>query len=474
MMPTLSEVGGPVLIRLAQQSAEIFRRWLPDPFVFAVLLTVIAAVTAIVWVGASPEEVLTGWYNGFWMLLEFGMQIVLILVTGYAIALSPPVARFIDWLATKIKRPGSVYVAVLVAGGLLDLVSWGWMVLAAVLGRELAVRVRGVHYPFLVACAFFSSGSWVTGLSSSIPLLLNTPGNFLIEAGLLPTTIPVTETLGSPLNLTVMAVYLVVGPAIMWFLRPPDAVEIDDLRTGVSGTRETTVAEEAETLRADEPCVSDRLNNSAIVQMVVVAMGLAYIVLHFARRGFDLNLNVMIFSFLIFGMLLHRTPIRYVTAMARACSNISGIVFQYPFYAGIMGIMMATGLGKAIAVWMASFVSLKTLPAAAFLLGGIVNFSIPSAGGEWAVIGPPLVEAVRELAGPVASGELNRQVARVGMAVAYGESLTNLLQPFFLLIVMPVMGVGIRIQARDVVGYFFVPFMCLFTIIGLLVTFFPM
>ena len=209
------------------------------------------------------------------------------------------------------------------------------------------------------------------------------------------------------------------------------------------------------------------------MQLFVVAMGLAYIVMHFTRRGFDLNLNIMIFSFLIFGMLLHRTPICYVTAMARACSNISGIIFQYPFYAGIMGIMMATGLGTAIAVWMASFVTLKTLPLAAYLLGGVVNFSIPSAGGEWAVIGPPLVEAVRELAGPVGTAELNGHVGRVAMAVAYGESLTNLLQPFFLLTVLPVMGAGVRIQARDIVGYFFVPFLILFTVIGLLVAFFP-
>ena len=121
----------------------------------------------------------------------------------------------------------------LVAGGLLVLVSWGWVVLTAVLGRELARRVRGVHYPFLVACAFSSSGAWVVGLSSSIPLLLNTPGNFLIEAGLLPTTIPITETLGSPLNLTVMvslpgrvADHHVVS-------RPRDeTIELDELRTG--------------------------------------------------------------------------------------------------------------------------------------------------------------------------------------------------------------------------------------------------
>jgi short-chain fatty acids transporter len=234
------------------------------------------------------------------------------------------------------------------------------------------------------------------------------------------------------------------------------------------------VAEEADSLKADPPTPSDRLNNSAVLHLVVVGMGLAYIGLHFARRGFDLNLNIMIFSFLIFGMLLHKTPICYVTAMARACSNISGIIFQYPFYAGIMGIMMATGLGKAIAVWMASFVTLKSLPFAAYLLGGIVNFSIPSAGGEWAVIGPPLVEAVRELTGPAGAGELNRHVGRVAMAVAYGESMTNLVQPFFLLTVLPVMGVGVRIQARDIVGYFFVPFLIFFTIAGLLVAFFPM
>ncbi len=469
------EGGHGVLVEIGNRCAEQFRRWIPDPFVFALLLTLLTALMAVLWVGSSPAEVLTGWYEGFWMLLEFGMQMVLIVSTGYAIALSPLVARLIDRLALKIKRPRSVYLSVLVAGSLLDLVSWGWVVLAAVLGRELALRVRGVHYPFLIACVFFSSGSWVTGLSSSIPLLLNTPGNFLIEAGLLTTTIPVTETLGSPLNLVVMAVYVVVGPFVMWFLRPREKiVDLEDLRTGSGAAMKATVVEEAEDLRASEPTVSDSLNHSAIMQSIIVAMGAVYIVLHFARRGFDLNLNIMIFIFLMLGLLLHRTPIRYVVAMGRACSNISGIVFQYPFYAGIMGIMMATGLGKAIAVWMASLVTLKTLPVAAFVLGGVVNFSIPSAGGEWAVIGPPLVEAVRELVGPVGTGELNSHVARVAMAVAYGESLTNLLQPFYLLIILPVMGVGLRVQARDVVGYFFVPFLVLFTIIGLLVLFIPM
>lgn len=463
--------GGSMLARIGGWCGREFKRWLPDPFVFAVLLTIVTAGAAMLWVGASPLEVVTGWYDGFWMLLEFGMQMVLILVTGYAIALAGPVARLIDRLAARITRPGTVYLAVLVAGGLLVLVSWGWVVLTAVLGRELARRVRGVHYPYLVACAYLSSNMWVVGLSSSIPLVLNTPGNFLIEAGLLPSTIPTSATLGSPLNLAVLAVYLVVTPTVMWWVRPRGtAVELQALREERTARTETTVAEEADAMREEQPTFSDRVNTSAILQWVVVVMGLAYISLHFARRGFDINLNIMIFCFLILGLLLHRTPMRYVVAMKRACSNISGIVFQYPFYAGIMGIMMATGLGRAMAVWMASKVTLGTLPLAAYFLGAVVNFSIPSAGGEWAVIGPPLLEAVRELGGASA---LDAHVARVAMAVAYGESLTNLLQPFFLLTVLPVMGAGIRVRARDLMGYVFVPFVVLFALIGLLVAFFP-
>ena len=461
-----------MLARLGNVCAESFKRWLPDPFVFAIVLTIISATAAMIGVGSTLSEVAFAWYDGFWMLLEFGMQMVLILATGYAIALSGPVASAIDKLAGRLTKPGPVYLTVLVLGGLLVLVSWGWVVLTAVLARELASRVRGLNYPFLIACAYLSSQAWVTGLSSSIPLLLNTPGNFLIEAGLLPATIPVSETLGSSLNLAVMAVLVIVSPLLMWAIRPRDQiVELEDLAIGEEAAKASTVAEEAASMRQTGRTLSDRLNASATLQMAVGGLGLFVIGLHFARDGFDLNLNVMIFVFVITGLLLHRTPIRYVVAMRRACSNISGIVFQYPFYAGIMGIMMATGLGNAIAAGMASVVSLESLPLAAFVLGGAVNFAIPSAGGEWAVVGPPLIEATRELLG--GTGDLDREVARVAMAVAYGESLTNLLQPFFLLAVLPVMGAGLKIQARDLMGYIFLPFVALFVIIGLLLAMVP-
>ena len=460
-----------MLTRLGARCEESFKRWLPDPFVFALLLTLLTGAAAIAWVDASPIEVVSAWYHGFWTLLEFGMQIVLILTTGYAIALSAPASHLIDRLATRLTRPGTVYLTVLFFGGAVVLVSWGWVVLTAVLARELAERIEGVDYPFLVACTYISSQVWVTGLSSSIPLLLNTPGNFMIEAGLLSGTIPVSETLGSPLNFTVMATLLLGVPGLMWLVRPRVAVSgLTDLKRGGADIGAPTVAEEAHELLLSTRPPSDRLNTSVLLQMAVAGMGIAYIVWHFATRGLDLNLNIMIFAFLTLGLVLHRTPLQYVVGMRRACSNISGIVFQFPFYAGIMGIMMTTGLGTAIAEALSSAVSLRMMPLAAYVLGAVVNFAIPSAGGEWAVVGPPLVETVRGLVGP---SELDRHVARVALAVAYGESLTNLLQPFFLLTVLPVMGAGTRIQARDVIGYVFVPFVFLFVVIGLLVTLVP-
>ena len=139
-----------------------------------------------------------------------------------------------------------------------------------------------------------------------------------------------------------------------------------------------------------------------------------------------------------------------------------------------MGIMMATGLGKAIAVWMTSLVTLKTLPIAAYVLGGAVNFSIPSAGGEWAVIGPALTETALKLAETMPVDQVQAFVARIAMATAYGETSSNLLQPFFLLIILPIMGAGVRIHARDVMGFLVLPFLYLFVMSSLLVTFVPL
>lgn len=455
--------------------ADQFKKWMPDAFVFALVLTIFTALSAYFWTDASAVSVLASWYDGFWILLAFGMQMVLILTTGFAIALSPPISKLIEKLAVKVKNPDRVYLITIIFGGVLTLVSWGWVVLTAVLARELAKRVQGVDYAYLTACVFISSSAWVCGLSSSIPLLLNTPDNFLIQAGLLDDVIPTSMTLLSPLNLSLMCLYLIATPLIMWLLRPKrtSAIEMDALKNDQDVAIKQTVAQEAQSLNLEKPTVSDRLNNSIILQSVIVLMGAIYIVVYFAENGFDLNLNIMIFSFLILGLAVHQTPMRYVVAMKRACANISGIVFQYPFYAGIMGIMMGTGLGSMMASDMSAMVTLDTLPLASYILGAIVNFSIPSAGGEWAVLGGPLVESAQVLGAGLTAEQMQAYIARIAMAVAYGETLTNMIQPFFLLIILPVMGKGIKLQARDLMGYLFLPFLFFFSLTAILIVLFP-
>jgi short-chain fatty acids transporter len=202
-------------------------------------------------------------------------------------------------------------------------------------------------------------------------------------------------------------------------------------------------------------------------------MGLSYIIRHFYLNGFDLNLNIMIFIFLILGLFLHKTPIRYGIAMRKTSSNVSSILFQFPFYAGIMGIMIHTGLGEELALFISETATINTYAFFSFLIGGIVNFAIPSGGGEFAVIGPSILEAVKTIGQGLNDQEIIKMLSRASLSIAYGETLTNLLQPFYLMLILPVMGAGINIQARDVMGFLVIPFLSFFVIMSLLITFVP-
>jgi short-chain fatty acids transporter len=388
------------------------------------------------------------------------MQIVLIIITGFSIALSPIVKKGIDRLTKYIKTPKQVYFLVVFIGSLLCLVSFGWIVITCVLARELAKRVKGVNYPFLVACVYLSMNTWVLGLSSSIPLLLNTEKNYLIEAGVLSSVIPTSYTLGSILNFSMIALLVIGAPLLMLLLVPKNKniKELNDLLETDELSKEITIKEEAEGLILPFKSWSDKLNNSVILQMLIAVLGLSYIIYHFSTKGLDLNFNIMIFIFLMIGLFLHRTPMRYVISMQRSSSNVSGILFQYPFYAGIMGIMLYTGLGERLAQMLASVATLESYPFYAYITGGFVNFAIPSAGGEFAVIGPSIIEAIKEIGSGLPETEVNAMISRASLSIAYGESLSNILQPFYLLLVLPIMASGIKLQARDVMGYLLIPF----------------
>ncbi|WP_295829698.1 TIGR00366 family protein [uncultured Winogradskyella sp.] len=464
-----------MLTKLGQKFTDAFTKYMPSAYVFALLLTLITGVIALILTDSKPIEILEGWYNGFWNLLSFGMQIALIIITAYCIAQSTTVKHAIDRLTLVIKSPTQVYLVVIALGALLSFISFGMVVITAILARELALRIKGIHYPFLVACVYFSFNGWVCGLSSSIALLLNTDNNFLIESGILNDTISTSYSLGSTLNLAMIILFVFIAPLLIYILIPKSikGKELKDLLTDKE-TEDISVKDEALSHKLPFKTVSDALNNAGWLQITVALLGVCYIVYHFTENGFDLNFNIMIFIFLMLGLLLHITPMRYSIAMKRASSNISGVLFQYPFYAGIMGIMMASGLGALISDALVAIATPESYAFISYLTGGIINFAIPSAGGEFAVIGPSIINMVQELSYNLSQTEITAMTARASMSVAYGESLSNLLQPFFLLIVFPIMGKDIKIQARDVVGYLFIPFVVLFAIQALMVTYIPL
>jgi len=346
---------------------------------------------------------------------------------------------------------------------------------AAILARELARRVDGLDYPFLVACVYLASQPWVGGLSSAVPLFLGTENNFMIQSGALESTISVAHTLGSALNLTYLLAFFIGMPLIIWWMRPKasEVISIQDL-TESNHQDHATVEQEAEDVSLAEKTVSERLNNSLLLQLLIAIMALVVVGRYFLVNNGGLNLNIMIFIFIAVGLILHKTPMRFVIAMKRACGNMSGIVYQYPFYAGIMGIMLYTGLGDVVAAWLASHATVQTIPFIAQMAGAIINFAIPSAGGEWAVVGPAFIDATTSVAADLSPEKAQALIARVAMSIAYGESSSNLLQPFFILVILPVMGAGVRIQARDVMGYLVVPFLYLSVAIALIVSFLPL
>ncbi|PTM06487.1 MAG: short-chain fatty acid transporter, partial [Bacteroidetes bacterium] len=374
-----------MLTKLGQKFTDTFTKYMPSAYVFALLLTLLTGLVALIFTDSKPITILEGWYDGFWKLLSFGMQIVLIIITAYCIAQSTLVKKGIDSIAKRIKTPTQVYLTIVALGSLLSLISFGMVIITAILGRELALRIKGIHYPFLVACVYFSFNGWVCGLSSSIALLLNTENNFLIESGILNDTISTSYSLGSTLNIAMIGLFIFIAPLIIWLLIPKssEGKELRDLKTDTTDDN-TSVKDEALSYKLPFKAVSDALNNAGWLQISVALLGVSYIVYHFATKGFDLNFNIMIFIFLVIGMLLHITPMRYSIAMKRASSNISGILFQYPFYAGIMGIMLASGLGAKISDVLTSIATPESYAFISYLTGGIINFAIPSAGGEFA------------------------------------------------------------------------------------------
>lgn len=431
---------------MGSRLSSFSEKWIPDPFVFAIGLTIITFILGIFFgeslatksFGERIVALGTGWYTDFYGtgLMKFALQMCIVLITGHALAMTRPVRKTIEAVARLAKTPRGAAAVVALVACFASLIQWGLGAIAGAfmareMGRAFAREGRAVHYPLLGAAGYAGFMVWHGGLSGSAPLKVAEPGHFL-ESTL--GVIPITETLFSSLNIAVTGMLLVVIPLTFWLLMPSDESEM----RGYSGPLDDIAPDEPE---GDRSGIVEVLESSRLLTIAMAALVFGYLAYFFSERGASgWNLDSINLTFLGLGLLLHPGPRSYVDAVVDGVTGCAGVILQFPFYFGILGLLKSSGMIVQVAEFFVEISSATTFPVLTFLCAGLVNFFVPSGGGQWAVQGPVMMQAIAELGVPA---------HKAIMALSYGDAWTNMLQPFWALPLLGIMG----LRARDIIGY---------------------
>ncbi|MGO2002923.1 MULTISPECIES: short-chain fatty acid transporter [Micrococcaceae] len=413
---------------------HLVEKFIPSALVFAIVLTFIVAVLALALTGSSPVLIIKSWGDGLAGLLAFMTQMALVLLLGYILANTRPVRRLLGFLGGIPRSPIQAYLFVFLVAAVASLITWGLgLVVGALLAKEVAAqgRERGMklHFPMLVACGFAGFVVWHMGYSGSGPLTAATPDSFIAEE--LGAPLPISETTFSSWNMIAAVITIAVVALALFLIAPRQSDKIVEL---TRDAREAGVVVEEEVLTP-----ADRVDASRLPTLLLGIMLVAYLVIHFAQGG-SLTLDIVNWSFLALILLLVRHPFELVALTKDAASNVGEILLQFPLYAGILGIMQGSGLIVLVSNAFVAISTPQTFGVLAFLSAGVVNFFVPSGGGQFAVQAPIMLTAAEQL-GVDPSVPI--------MAVAYGDQWTNMIQPFWALPLLAIAG----LKMRDILGY---------------------
>ena len=421
---------------------KLVQRWLPEPFIFAIILTLVAACLAMPICHQTPIEVIEHWGGGVWNLLAFAMQMALVLVCGSTLAAAPAIKRAISSLAGIPKSPAAAIALVTGVSAIACWLNWGFgLIVGVIFAKEIARRMQGVDYRLLIASAYSGFVVWHAGLSGSIPLTMATPGEALTKAtnGVLTSPIPVSRTILDPHNLVIVALVIVAIVVTNTLMHPKkDVVTVDPALL-----EEENVA----VVKPDKANITpaQRMEHSKVLAWIVSLIGFTYLVIHLGFRGGSFDLGSVIMLFLFLGVLLHGTPLAYVRAFTKAATGASGIILQFPFYAGIMGIITGIGasgicFGTVISNACISISTPTTYPLLTFICAAVLNMFVPSGGGHWAIQAPSMFAA---------GADLGVDPGLTGTAIAWGDAWTNLIQPFW---AIPALAIA-KLDAKDIMGF---------------------
>ncbi|WP_432786916.1 Putative short-chain fatty acid transporter [Oligella sp. MSHR50489EDL] len=431
---------------LTRLSTRLMERYLPDAYIFVILLSLLVFVLSS-FTNKAPLNVVDFFGNGFWGLMAFTVQMTMVLLCGSVMAKSPFFKRILVSLAKAPKSAGMAIMMVAFLTAIACWINWGFgLVLGALIAKEVARQRNDTDYRLLIASAYSGFVIWHGGIAGSIPLSIATAKHpYEAQIGV----IPISETLFSTGNLIICAALLICIPILCLFMHPAkdERVIIDP-----------KLLEEPEPeAKPAQMTPAERLEHSSILNLIIGALGWIYIISYFVKGG-SLNLNIINFIFFFAGIVLHGTPRNFINAVDDSVRAVGPILIQFPFYAAIMAMMVQSGLAATITNGFVSVASEKTFYVLSFLSAGLVNFFIPSGGGQWAVQAPVMIEAVNQMNAMGA----NLEQAKMAMTIAWGDAWTNMIQPFWALPALAIAG----LKARDIMGF------CLFTLIvsGLIIS----
>ena len=416
------------------------QKYLPEPFIFAIILTFVAVLVAIPVCHQSIAEVVTNWGGGVWNLLGFSMQMALVLVTGATLASASTIKKGINKLASMPKTPASAIALVTGISAVACWLNWGFgLIVGAIFAKEIAKKLKNVDYRLLIASAYSGFVVWHAGISGSIPLKMASDVNELVKDtnNVITSVIPISNTILDIHNIIMVVLVTVALVAINSLMHPKgdNIIAIDP-----------ALLKEDEDIKIEKATTpASKLENSRLLNLILSVLGFTFLIISLFIKGKSFDLGSVILLFLFLGIVLHKTPIAYVRSFTKSVGGAAGILLQFPFYAGIMGIITGVGesgicLGTVVSEAFVNISTSTTYPIYTFLCAAILNMFVPSGGGHWAIQAPIMF----------AAGEaLNVDHGLTGMAIAWGDAWTNLIQPFWAL---PALAIA-KLNAKDIMGF---------------------
>jgi len=436
-----------------QKYSDWFRRVLPSPFSIAILLTIVTLLLTVFVSDKPTAELVIAWQDGLWSsnLLAFAFQMMLMLVLGHTLALSSFFDTLIAWLVRPIKTTAQAAAVVTFTTIVVAFFNWGLglifgAILARKLGESFTKKQLPLNYPLIGASGYVGLMVWHGGISGSALTKVAENGHLrsIGHSTSLPEAIYYGDTVFSSMNLTAFAFLLIFIPAIFYLLGKQVKAEVPKIKSVVVNSTQSS-----------HLIGMEKLDQSTIVSKTIgiLMVGFAgYLAICFEGPflGF-ITPNYINFSLLALCLLLHTNFSSFLNAIDDAIKGSSGILIQFPLYFGILALMQSGGLIALISNWFIAVSTANTLPLFTFFSAGLVNIFVPSGGGQWAIQGPILLEAATKLAVPL---------PKMILAMAYGDQLTNMLQPFWALPLLSITG----LKAKEIL-----PFTLILFLLGLLI-----